>query len=83
MLGTVTLIAGIAIGLGQMPLWLVLPLGVVNAFIGVHHPAGRAASLRARGMYWRVFAFSLPVQIAFIALLYGLGYGIAWLVGMA
>lgn len=81
MLGTVSLAALVALGFLQYPWWVIAPFGIVNSFIGLHFPAGKAQMLRERGQYWQVFLSSLPLQFVFAAIVFGLGYGLRWLLG--
>ncbi|WP_430448714.1 hypothetical protein [Rhodophyticola sp.] len=74
MLGTVSLVALFVLGLLSMSPWLIIPFAVVNAFIGVHFPAGKADMLRERGTYWQVLLSSLPLQAVFAGGVFGIGY---------
>lgn len=77
MLGTIALIALAAAGYaGVNP--LVIGIGaIVNGFIGLHHPPGKAETLRARGAYWGAFFTSLPIHLVFAAATFGIGWALA------
>jgi hypothetical protein len=77
MLGTIALIALGISGFAQVHFLIALPLAtIVNSFIGLHYPAGKAMALQGRGIYWQTFLYSLPIQAIFAAVVYALGYGI-------
>lgn len=76
MLGTLTLMALVVLGYIEFPAWILVPVAVVNAFIGLHFPAEKAETLKARNAYWSVFFQSLPLQAILATLVYGLGYAI-------
>lgn len=76
MLGTLSLIALFALGLWQYSFLVLFPFSVVNGFIGLHFPEGKAAVLAERGQYWSSFLFSLPLQLLFCSIVFGIGYGI-------
>ena len=76
MLGTVTLIALLALGFNQVPAYFVLPLAVVVNLIGMHTPRTRWLNVKEMGMsYPHFFLSCLPLNAAFSFLLYGIGYG--------
>lgn len=77
-LGTVSLVALVAIGAYEQSAWLIVPIAIVNTFMGMHYPAEKAAIAKARGFYFRVLIGSFPIQLGFAALLYGIGRGIGW-----
>jgi hypothetical protein len=78
-LGTVSLVSLVAIGAYALPAWLIIPMAVANTFIGMHFPAEKAAMARAGGVYTRILLSSFPLQLAFAALCYGIGWGMGWL----
>jgi len=77
--GTVLLIVMGVMGFQNQPLWLIPVFGTVAAFIGIHYPIGKAQMAKERGIYWKVFFQSIPLQIIFMAFLYGAGFGINYL----
>jgi len=80
MLGTLTLGATAALGFFHMPFWSILPLVLVNNFIGIHTPPQRLLRLREMGVsYWSFFVKNLPLIAALTSAVYGLGYAIGWL----
>lgn len=80
MLGTITLIALVVLGYIHFSLWVLIPAAIINAFIGLHFPSGKADTLKERGMYWSVFFQSLPLQAVLAGVFYGVGYGIRYTV---
>jgi hypothetical protein len=75
-IGTLSLIALIALGFMQYSTWFAVPLAVVNTFIGMHTPPERVERLREMGeSYWGSLLSSLPLQALLAAVLYGLGFG--------
>jgi predicted secreted protein len=79
-LGSLSLIALVVIGYYQHSLLWVLLFGIANNFIGAHYPPGKAQMAKERGIYLRVLISSLPLQVIFAGLFYGLGYGLSLLV---
>lgn len=79
MLGTLLLVAMIALGFMEASPWLILPASIAAAFIGLHHQPGKAEMAQARGYYWKVILGTIPVQAIFMAVLYGVGWGIGYL----
>lgn len=77
-LGTVSLVALVAIGAYEQSAWFIVPIAILNTFIGLHYPVEKAAIAKAQGLYIRVLIGSFPLQLGFAALLYGIGRGIGW-----
>lgn len=77
LLGTLILFVLIYLGYTGTSFGVVAIGAIANTLIGVSYPAGRTASLKERGLYWRVLIHSIPIQFVFAAILYGLGYGVA------
>ncbi len=80
MLGTIALIAWAVCGYLKVHLLILVPAAMINAFLGLHFPPGKAEALQARGMYWQTFLWSVPLQAALAALIYGIGRGIRYAV---
>lgn len=73
MIATVSLIVCVLLGYaGGTMLWLI-PISILNGFLGLHFPPGKAAILAGRGEYWATYFYSLPLQCVLAAGLYGLG----------
>lgn len=72
MLGTVVLIALVAMGYLNTSSWIIIPAAFAMAWIGLR---GKEHRLEGRNSYWAVFFQSLPLQAILAALFYGLGYG--------
>ncbi|PKP74228.1 MAG: hypothetical protein CVT84_09460 [Alphaproteobacteria bacterium HGW-Alphaproteobacteria-6] len=81
MIGTLSLIALGVLGYLKFPIWIVLPFSILNAFVGMHFPAGKADVARGRGMYWNIWLMSLPLQAILAAVIFGIGFGIRSLIG--
>ena len=81
MLGTASLIALIVVGFLGYPIWIVVPFAVINAFLGLHFPPGKAQAIRERGQYWQLWLMSLPLQAILAAIFFGIGFGIGQLFG--
>lgn len=81
MLGTALLVAVLVCGFYNVTPLILIPATALAAFIGLHFPAGKAQMARERGMYWKTFALSLPLQFVFMVILFGIGWGVSSLVG--
>lgn len=75
MLGTISLIALFVTGFMHYSWLLLIFFTVLNSFLGVHFPQGKAQMLAARGEYWKTILVSAPLQFILAALIFGLGYG--------
>ncbi len=83
MLGTVTIIALLALGFNQAPAYFVLPLAIVNNFIGIHTPRRRWLDMKHIGVsYWRFFFTNFPLIALLSFLLYGIGYAASAIYGI-
>jgi hypothetical protein len=78
-LGTASLVGLVIIGAYALPIWLLIPLIIMNTFIGMHFPAEKAQMAKERGYIYRVLLSSIPLQLAVAAACYGIGRGIGWL----
>jgi len=54
MLGSVALILLLIAGYLHMSFWWLVPAIIINSFLGLHFPSGKAKTLQENGMYWRV-----------------------------
>jgi hypothetical protein len=79
MLGTISLIFILIAGYFQLTFWLLIPAAIVNSFLGLHFPTGKAQLLSSRGQYWSTFMASLPLQALLAAVIFGAGYGVGML----
>ena len=77
--GTALLILVGLAGFQNQSLWLIPIFGIVAAYLGVSYPTWKAQMAKERGIYWKVFFQSIPLQIIFMAFLYGAGFGINYL----
>lgn len=75
-LGSVTLLALVVLGYLSLSYFWIVPLAVINTFIGMHFPSGKANLAKSRGLYFRSLISSFPLQLLFAAVFYGLGYGL-------
>ena len=78
-LGTFSLVGLVVVGAHALTAWLVIPLAVMNTFIGMHFPAERAQMAKERGTYSQALLLSFPLQLVFAAAFYGIGQGLGWL----
>ena len=77
MLGTATLVATGVLGFYHAPIWAIIPIAIVNNFIGMHSPPERLDRLRDMGVsYWSFFLSNLPLIAIFTIAIYGTGYGV-------
>ena len=76
MLGTILLLVVIVCGYLNLSFLVLVPASVLAAFIGLHFPQGKAEIAKERGMYWKVFFNSLPIQAFFLTILFSFGWGI-------
>ena len=79
MFATLSIIALVALGFIAAPFWVVVPFALLNGYIGLHFPAGKAQTLRERGQFWQVWATSLPIQALLALVIFGIGYAIGYL----
>ena len=80
MLGTIALIVILIAGYLELSFWCLVPAAIINAFLGLHFPHGKAQFLQAQGQYWRTYFASLPLQALFTAAVFGVGYGASALI---
>jgi hypothetical protein len=80
MLGTVALILLLIAGYLHLSFWWLVPAIVINSFLGLHFPYGKAKMLQENGAYWRSFFYSLPLQGVFAGLVFAIGYGAGMLI---
>lgn len=81
MLGTLSLIAIVVCGAFKVTPFVLPFFVIINSFIGLHYPPGKAEMLRELGTYWKVFWGALPLHAVLSAVLYLVPYGIRILVG--
>lgn len=74
MLGTISLIALFTMGFFHFSVIILIPFVIVNMFLGLHFPPGKAEMLQERGTYWSVAIGSAPLQAILAAVIYGIGY---------
>ncbi len=79
MSGTVLLLSILICGYFKVSFWVVLPASIVAAFIGINYPNSKSETLKARGMYWSTFLGAIPLQLVFVSLLFGIGWGLSTL----
>lgn len=75
MLGTVLLIGIVICGYLHFSPWILVPVTIAAAFIGMHFRPGKAQMARERGIDWQSILYSLPLQGALLAILFGAGWG--------
>tara|TARA_Y100001934_G_C12150087_1_gene676869 strand:+ start:105 stop:347 length:243 start_codon:yes stop_codon:yes gene_type:complete len=80
MLGTVALILLLIAGYLHLSLWWLVPAIIVNSFIGLHFPPGKAMKLVQMGEYWKTFLYTLPLQGVFAGLVFAIGYGLGMVI---
>jgi len=79
MIATASLVGAIVFGYLGYQLWYLLPLAVLNTVIGMYTPRDRVQQLRAKGQnVFLFFLVTVPLQGLFLLMLYGLGYGAAY-----
>ena len=84
MIGTLSLVAAFALGFLHFPIWWIVPLAILNNFIGMHTPPERMTAIKEMGVgNWRFFVTNLPLIALFTVLVYGLGYVIGYLWSVA
>jgi len=77
MIANASLIALMVFGFKHLPVWWIIPLIILNNFIGMHTPPERMQYLKEMGAsYWGFFFTNLPLMTIFGIVLYGAGYGI-------
>ena len=76
MLGTISIIVVLILGFIHFSIWIIIPAAIINGFIGIHFPPGKAMMLQERNMYWGTYFYSLPLQAILVAAVYGVGYGL-------
>ena len=80
MLGTLSLVAAGVLGFLNVKVWWIVPLIILNNFIGMHTPPERMERLREMGAsYWGFFFTNIPLIALLTAAIYGAGYGIGLL----
>tara|TARA_R110002096_G_scaffold7102_9_gene31527 strand:+ start:18 stop:263 length:246 start_codon:yes stop_codon:yes gene_type:complete len=75
MLGTLSLIMLIVFGFLQVSPFIIVAFTIINGFLGLHYPAGKAEVLKQRGLYWNVYLSSLPLQALLASIFFFVGYG--------
>lgn len=81
-LGAISLIALAVLGFNQVNLFIIIPFAVVNAFVGLHYPPGKAEMLKARHGevgYLKTLIGTVPIQGLFALVVYGGGYLVGFL----
>jgi hypothetical protein len=81
MLGTLLLIGMLVCGFLNVTPWVLIPGAIAAGFLGMHYPPGKATAAKLRGLYWKGVFGSMPLQAIFLAILYGVGWGIGALIG--
>jgi len=79
LLGTPILLALLIGGFLQVPVWWIAVAGIVNAFVGMHAQPGKAEVAKDRGLYWKIVLGSIPLQMLFAAIVFGVGYAVGLL----
>jgi len=75
MIGTLLIIGIAVLGYLNFSLWIIVIAAIIATFIGIHHNPTKAEMAKVRGFYWRLYLSTLPLQGAFMAAFYGIGWG--------
>jgi len=80
MIGAGILVLTVILGYSHVSMWSLLPIAVINNFIGMYLPRNRMNVVDGAGVgYWRVFLTNLPLISILTLAVYGLGYGVSLL----
>ena len=81
MVGTLSMLALVALGFTKFNLLIILPFAIVNALVGVSQLREPADWADPAPGFFAALAKILPMQVLFAAIGYALGYGAALFVG--